>query len=83
MIGSCGGTMVQHAIHALLQSLRSLWGWGVIYLTAFGPVRHHAWVMSQRPHGCGLGPGDYPLGALLEAAAVPLGGNVLGPLGAC
>eukprot|EP00959_Pyramimonas_sp_CCMP1952_P399110 8362999-Pyramimonas_sp.AAC.1 len=41
---------------------------------AFGPSRHRAWVVVQRPLGCSLGSRQKPLGGLPEAVWRPLGG---------
>ena len=53
---------------------------GAADLMAFGPSRHRAWVVGQRPLGCSLGSRGRHLGGLLEAVLETLGG--LGPLGA-
>ena len=62
------------------------------YLLAFGPSRHRAWVVGQRPLKCSLGSRGRPLGGLLEQVLKPLGGSLgaswgffwgsWGPLGA-
>ena len=52
------------------------------YLLAFGPSRHRAWMVGQRPHGCWLRlwlPSRGPLGGSCEAAWVPFWG-LLGPI---
>ena len=46
-----------------------------VYLLAFGPSRHRAWVVGQRPLECSLGSRGRPLGGLLEAVLKPLGGR--------
>ena len=51
------------------------------YVLAFGPSRHRAWVVVQRPLGCSLGSREKPLGGLLEAV-LRHRGAVLGSLGA-
>ena len=65
-----------------------------VYLLSFGPSRHRAWAVGQRPLECSLGSLGKPFGGLLEAALKPLGGRfgaswglfwasggLLGPLG--
>ena len=53
----------------------SLKGWWD-YLVAFGPSRHRAWVVGQRPLECSLGSRGRPLGGLLEGVLKLLGGGV-------
>ena len=48
---------------------------------AFGPFRHRAWVVAQRPLECSLGSRGRPLGGLWEAVLRPLGGGFWGFLG--
>ena len=45
------------------------------YLMAFGPSRHRAWAVVQRPLECSLGSRGRPLGGLLVQVLKPLGGR--------
>ena len=48
---------------------------GAADLVAFGPFRHRAWVVGQRPLECSSGSCGRPLGDLWEVVLRPLGGR--------
>ena len=48
---------------------------GAADLVAFGPSRHRAWVVSQRPLECSLGSRGRSLGGLMAPPLRPLGGR--------
>ena len=66
--------------HCLGSTLASIHTY--IYLVAFGPSRHRAWVLGQRALQCSLGSPGRPLGCLKWYFRGLLGA-VSGPLGAC